>query len=338
MRWLAVIAVAALAFAACNGGSVEGDIGDTIAGFYHALDEDPPRAYTYLSQSCKEQVDYSQFFGALSFILGRGFLGEGALEVRDLEITTQDGDDSLEASFHVVIISDGEEIELSQGFAGGEEPTRFIREDGRWRFRDCEGFAGGEEGGEAEPAPAPTPRSSLVAAQEAETDNDPALPGEWIDLASLYGEHYPDTADHVQEQVDYSAQGLPPAGGPHWSNGVCGDDATSTREPFCGPVLPGIYTVPWEAESLVHSMEHAALVIWYNTTDRAVVDDLEALVAARSDQYLVLTPYPDMGEEQVALTAWSRRDTFPAAEYDRARVERFIDAHYCRFDPEDFCG
>jgi hypothetical protein len=44
-----------------------------------------------------------------------------------------------------------------------------------------------------------------------------------------------------------------------------------------------------------------------------------------------------MPQETVAITTWSRRDMFPAAELDIERLQQFIDAHYCRFDPEGFC-
>jgi hypothetical protein len=86
-------------------------------------------------------------------------------------------------------------------------------------------------------------------------------------------------------------------------------------------------------------MEHAGVVIWYNTADEAVIENLEALIEEelRKGHAIVLTPYPDMAEGYIALTAWSRRDQFPASDYDPERVTRFIDVYLCRFDPERFC-
>ena len=87
-------------------------------------------------------------------------------------------------------------------------------------------------------------------------------------------------------------------------------------------------------------MEHAGVVIWYNTADQSVADDLEdfAVEQLNDGTLLVLTPYPDMEPDTIAITVWSRRDKFPVSEYSRERLQRFIDVLYCRFDPEEFCG
>jgi hypothetical protein len=53
---------------------------------------------------------------------------------------------------------------------------------------------------------------------------------------------------------------------------------------------------------------------------------------------LVVSPYPDLPPETIAITAWSRRDVFAAAPFDGARLQTFLDAHECRFDPEDICN
>jgi hypothetical protein len=70
-----------------------------------------------------------------------------------------------------------------------------------------------------------------------------------------------------------------------------------------------------------------------------VIDELEALVQSRleDDELIVMTPFPDMEEETIALTVWAQRDKFPVSEYTKDRVETFLEAHYCRFDPEGFC-
>lgn len=212
----------------------------------------------------------------------------------------------------------------------------------------CSGGGGnGEESPTATLVATPTEESSLDAARRIEEDDDPSLPGEFVDLQTIYGGSYgatlgTNTGSHVTRDMDYETeQGLPPAGGPHWSSAPCGNDPAAAL-PFCGPVSPGIYRAPdfWSPESLVHSMEHASVVIWYNTSDQAVIDALEAfalehLTAGRN---LVLTPYEDIPSDTVAITTWSRRDIFPAADLTIERLQRFLDAHYCRFDPEGFCG
>lgn len=188
----------------------------------------------------------------------------------------------------------------------------------------------------------PTPRARDLA-REAEADDDPSLPGEYVNLPAIYGGYYgnpngTNTAAHIHELIDYQPQGLPPAGGPHWGSRVCPADPAEAPL-YCGPVPWGIYSEPWHAESLVHNMEHAGFVIWYNTTDQSVIDEVTTFATAqlRNGTLLVLTPYPDMEPETIAITVWSRRDRFPAGDYDPVRLRHFIDVLRCRFDPEQLC-
>jgi hypothetical protein len=177
-----------------------------------------------------------------------------------------------------------------------------------------------------------------------EADPAPDLPGEYVNLPSIYEGYYgntegTNTAEHVSEPVDYSEQGQPPAGGPHWGNGTCPENPADAP-PFCGPVGWGIYRAEWPAESVVHSLEHGGLVIWYNTTDQAVIDDLEDLAKdeLNNDVLLVMVPYSKMDAETVAVTAWARRFIQPASEYNRDDFANFIDTMKCRFNPESMPG
>lgn len=173
-----------------------------------------------------------------------------------------------------------------------------------------------------------------------EQDPAPELPGEWVDLQTIYNAAYgenPNTASHVTpNDVDYVADGNtnPPAGGPHWAGGCDRDPTTSGP---CGPALWGIYRDPWPPETLIHNMEHGGAIVWYNTTDQAIISDLEDLIERRLDRgdVVVLTPYPDMEQEYIAVTTWARIDKFPVEEYTRDRVDEYLDAHICRFNPED---
>ena len=173
----------------------------------------------------------------------------------------------------------------------------------------------------------------------AEANDDPNLPGEWVDLPSIYGGPYSATAPHVSRDVDYAAdQGeLPPAGGPHWGSSACGDKPDEAP-PFCGPAPWGIYREAWEPETVVHNMEHGGLVLWYNTTDEAIISEMAELIEGRLNRgdLLVMLPLPDMEEETIALTGWSRREKFPVSEYTEDRVKEFIDKHERRFNPEGF--
>jgi hypothetical protein len=200
----------------------------------------------------------------------------------------------------------------------------------------------GDGGGGAAPPTGAAPTSTadrLETARAVEADVGPSLPGEHVDLPAIYGGPYPDTAPHVQEDVDYSQQGLPPVGGPHWGSGACGEDPSAAAA-FCGPAPWGIYREPWQPETLIHNMEHAGVVVWYNTDDEATIDALEAFAVAQlqAGRMLVLAPYPEMAGDSVAITVWSRRDVMSVDDLDMGRLREFIDALYCRFDPESFCS
>jgi len=186
--------------------------------------------------------------------------------------------------------------------------------------------------------------SRLEGAAEVEGDAAPDLPGEHVDLQGIYDGFYGNTegnstANHVSVPVDYSEQGLPPTGGPHWGSGPCGEDPADAA-PFCGPAPWGVYRVSWETETLVHNLEHGGAVVWYNTTDQAIIDELEALTTdhLNDGDIVVMAPYPEMDEETIAVTSWARRDVMTVAEYTRDRVDEFLDVHVCRFNPEDLPG
>ena len=171
----------------------------------------------------------------------------------------------------------------------------------------------------------------------AEGGSSTSIPGQYVDLPTIYGGPYPATAGHVSAQVDYTVQGVnPPVGGPHWS-GQCGNDPANAPA-FCGPAPWGIYRIPWDAETLVHNMEHAGVIIWYNSSDTSVRDELEALVTplVEDNHLIVLMPYPDMEADTIAITSWSRIDKFPASDYTPERITHFIDVNEKRFNPEHF--
>ena len=340
MRWFVIpfVTLTAVLLVACGGGSNDkAEIEEAAAGLFQALFDDPPTAYTYLSQDCKDEMPFLEF-AAKNFFLNN-VTGDHPLEVRNLEIIER-LDDAILASFDLVIVTEDEDVPLLP--PDETEPARFVKEDGRWRLDDCAdlGLGNAEGTGDSDVAP---PESRYAAAQAAEADDDPALPGEFVDLREIYGGFYanrdgPNTAPHTQVEVDYAADGNsnPPAGGPHWS-GPCGDDPAAAPA-VCGPAPWGIYRAPWQPETLLHNMEHAGVIVWYNTQNRDIVNELEDAIDARlrNGDLLVLTPYPGMEREQIAVTAWSRVDTFPTADYSLARVEAFIDAHMRRFNPEGF--
>ncbi len=176
----------------------------------------------------------------------------------------------------------------------------------------------------------------LSASDRVETEPRPDLPGEFVDLPEIYGEN---VAPHVTSGVDFVEDGnSPPAGGPMFGSAQCSDDPESTPA-NCGPAPLGIYRTPWEPETLNHNMEHSGVVVWYNTSHREFLDELEDAVKRRlrDRDLMVMTPYDQMEEETIAITSWARIDKFPVSEYTEDRFDDFVDAHACRYDAEGFC-
>jgi hypothetical protein len=148
---------------------------------------------------------------------------------------------------------------------------------------------------------------------------------------------YPDTAPHVSGPVPLCEEtetlvddrdrpacyrSNPPTSGPHASS----------------PTRRGVYDEPVPRERLVHNMEHGGVVIWYNCSDcEEVVASMSEMVVGylEDGRALVMTPYPEMEPDTIALTSWSRLDKFSIDEYSEDRLRRFIRAHERRFNPEN---
>lgn len=176
--------------------------------------------------------------------------------------------------------------------------------------------------------------SNDSAAAAAEQDRNPDLPGQWVDPGGVY----PATGDHVEGTVPLCDETATPASAE--GRPTC----YGSNPPTSGPHSPsearrGIYTQPVPKEQLVHSMEHGAVIIWYNCTD---CDEVISGIGQVVDGYLqdgkevVMTPYPGMEENTIALTAWSRLDKFSIGDYSEERLRRFVEAHERRFNPEGF--
>jgi hypothetical protein len=128
-------------------------------------------------------------------------------------------------------------------------------------------------------------------------------------------------------------------------------DAYNSNPPTSGPHSPrfetwGVHDVVVPKEVAVHNMEHAGVIVWYNCNggpEPLSADEcaelrnelssvVQLMVAERKS--VLMTPFPEM-PDRIALTAWQYLDSFN--EFDRERVELFIDTFECNFDPEGFC-
>jgi hypothetical protein len=95
---------------------------------------------------------------------------------------------------------------------------------------------------------------------------------------------------------------------------------------------------PAPKENLIHNMEHGGVVVWYNTTNQEVIDQLKSITNSALDRrrLVVMSQYSGMEPETVAITSWTRLDKFPVSEFNRNRVNDFIEEHNKRFNPEGF--
>ncbi|HLF77684.1 MAG TPA: DUF3105 domain-containing protein [Dehalococcoidia bacterium] len=123
------------------------------------------------------------------------------------------------------------------------------------------------------------------------------------------------------------------------SNPVCYNSNPPTSGPHsANPAQFKVLENPAPKESLIHNMEHGAVVIWYNTDNQDVIKQLEQITKDELDRrsLMVMSKYTEMEPDTIALTAWTRIDKFKSSEFTKKRVQDFIDEHEKRFNPEGF--
>ena len=104
------------------------------------------------------------------------------------------------------------------------------------------------------------------------------------------------------------------------------------------PAAFKIYDNPVPKENLVHSMEHGGVIVWYNTDNQQVIDQLKSVVQGELERrkQVVMSKYTDMEPDTIALTAWTRLDKFPVSDFNKDRVKTFIEKLDKHFNPENF--
>ncbi|HZJ09185.1 MAG TPA: DUF3105 domain-containing protein [Trueperaceae bacterium] len=105
----------------------------------------------------------------------------------------------------------------------------------------------------------------------------------------------------------------------------------NSNPPTSGPHMPsvagwGSYTEPVEDEYLVHNLEDAGIVLWY---ELGTPEENDARVAAleevsRGYDRIVIAPRDDLGSQYV-VTAWTRLQRFD--EIDAEAMVKFIEAY-----------
>jgi hypothetical protein len=131
-------------------------------------------------------------------------------------------------------------------------------------------------------------------------------------VADLPGTSVPDLGNaHIQtpQELHRPYNSEPPTSGPHL--------------PYLAPW--GIHTEPIPKELQVHNLEDGGVMVQYNCASDCpdLVEKLKAIVQGYSDR-VILAPYPGM-KTRIALTAWTRLDTFD--QFDGSRIKRFIEAY-----------
>jgi hypothetical protein len=183
--------------------------------------------------------------------------------------------------------------------------------------------------------------TNLTEWQEAEQDASTSLPGVYYPVHPGFDGRYgtSDDRQHFANGVTYPICSADQVTNNEISNPLC----YTSNPPVSGPhaVSPMAFKVLENAapkENLIHNMEHGGVVIWYNTTNQAVIDQLKDITNDSLDRrrLVVMSEYTAMEADTIAVTAWTRVDKFPVSQMDRKRVTDFIEAHNKRFNPEGF--
>ena len=115
---------------------------------------------------------------------------------------------------------------------------------------------------------------------------------------------------HINSPARYDGyNSTPPTSGPHY-----------------GQLTQwGVHDAPIQNELQVHNLEDGGVGVQYNCPDDCpeLVAQLEEIAGQYPDR-VFMAPYPDM-EHTIALTAWTRIDTFD--EFDAQRIRGFIRAY-----------
>jgi hypothetical protein len=162
---------------------------------------------------------------------------------------------------------------------------------------------------EASPTPHPTPLPAAPGDGAYETGQVYTIPEQSRNHVASGTFHVPYTTD-------------PPTSGPHWST----------------PLSAGVYTSVEADESIVHSLEHGYVVIYYNCTRISllpscsdVVDQLQAIYDSYGGYKIIAVPRPDM-PYAIALTSWMRLAYLD--DFDVLFIQDFINTNRESTAPE----
>ena len=189
---------------------------------------------------------------------------------------------------------------------------------------------------QALPPASPPPQSDN--GMQAELDADPRLPGVYYPphpgADGVYGTG--DDRLHVGDDVIIPICTPAQLAAAAFSDPLCYTSNPPASGPHNSPADFGVLLNAAPKEALVHNMEHGGVVVWYNTDDTAVIEELAAIVNIDRRSLVVMSQYTEMEPDTIALTAWTRLDKFPVSDFERKRVTDFVAEHLKRFNPEGF--
>lgn len=138
-------------------------------------------------------------------------------------------------------------------------------------------------------------------------------------------------AIQVVRQANLPGESFRSQGSLHLASLVSPHVPYNSNPPTSGPHVSSVaawrsYTEPVEDEYLVHNMEDAGVILWYDLgtpeENQRRVELLEEV--ARGYNRIVIAPRQDLGSQYV-LTAWTRLQRFD--DIDEEGMVRFIDAY-----------
>jgi hypothetical protein len=181
---------------------------------------------------------------------------------------------------------------------------------------------------------------------EAQLDDDPKLPGQYVaPHPGSDGTFDSDTNPSSDDRRHFTNGTVIPIcnaeqlAANNFSSPLCYHSNPPTSGPHAASPMPfKVLENPAPKENLIHSMEHGAVIVWYNTADQSVIDQLASVVNEQLDRrrFVVMSEYTGMEPETIAMTGWTRLDKFPVSEMNKKRVSDFIEEHQKRFNPEGF--
>lgn len=118
-------------------------------------------------------------------------------------------------------------------------------------------------------------------------------------------------ANHVPEGTELKYESNPPHSGPHYAK----------------TAQAGVYDEAPEDGFLVHSLEHGAVILWYD--EKLLKTDIDSLkkIFDKMPGKTIMTPRKGM-DAQVALTSWTR--ILKLEKIDEKQILDFYEANYNR--------